>query len=91
MMYFLFRGLYMKTFVRKRGLSGESFNFFYFIYCSADRQWSTSWFIKNLHDRLFSSVFDATWLNTQYYKVRIKSKVEQSRDRSSALPHISVL
>ena len=33
-------------------------------------------------------VFDATLLNTQQYKVRIKGKVEQSRERSSALPYI---
>ena len=31
-------------------------------------------------------VFDATLLITQHYKVRIKSKVEQSRERSSTLP-----
>ena len=29
---------------------------------------------------------DATLLNTQYYKVRIKGKVEQSRERISTLP-----
>ena len=29
-------------------------------------------------------------LNTQQYKVRIKSKVEQSREMSSALPYTSV-
>ena len=34
-------------------------------------------------------VLDATLLSTQYYKVRIKSKVEQSRERSSALPYTS--
>ena len=28
-------------------------------------------------------VLDATFLNTQYYKVRIKDKEEQSRERSS--------
>ena len=32
-------------------------------------------------------VIDATLLNTQHYKVRIKGKVEQSRERSSALPN----
>ena len=32
-------------------------------------------------------VLDATLLNTQHYKVRIKSKVEQSREWSSALPY----
>ena len=30
-------------------------------------------------------VLDASLLNTQQYKVRIKGKVEQSRERSSAL------
>ena len=29
-------------------------------------------------------------LNTQQYKVRIKGKVEQSRESSSTLPYISV-
>ena len=33
-------------------------------------------------------VLDATLLNAQYYKVRIKGKEEQSRERSSALPYI---
>ena len=32
-------------------------------------------------------VLDASLLNTQHYKVRIKGKVEQSRERSSALPY----
>ena len=35
-------------------------------------------------------VLDTSLLNTQYYKVRIKGKVEQSRERSSALPYTSV-
>ena len=35
-------------------------------------------------------VLDITLLNTQHYKVRIKGKVEQSREWSSALPYISV-
>ena len=30
--------------------------------------------------------FDATLLNTQHYKVRIKGKMEQSMEKSSALP-----
>ncbi len=33
---------------------------------------------------------DATLLNTQQNKVRIKSKVEQSRERSGALPYTLV-
>ena len=35
-------------------------------------------------------VLDAALLNTQHYKVGIKGKVEQSRERSSALPYTSV-
>ena len=31
-------------------------------------------------------LIDATLLNTQHCKVRIKAKVEQSRERSSTLP-----
>ena len=35
-------------------------------------------------------VLDTALLNTQQYEVRIKGKVELSRERSSALPDISV-
>ena len=35
-------------------------------------------------------ILDAAMLNTQHYKVRIKGKVEQSREWSSALPYTSV-
>ena len=35
-------------------------------------------------------VLDASLLNTQHYKARIKGKVEQSRERSSALPYTLV-
>ena len=35
-------------------------------------------------------VLDTSLLNTQQYKVHIKSKVEQSRERGSALPSTSV-
>ena len=35
-------------------------------------------------------VLVASLPNIQYYKVRIKSKVEQSREWSSALPYTSV-
>ena len=37
-------------------------------------------------------VLDASLLNTQHYKVRMKGKVEQSRERSSALAlHLGVV
>ena len=35
-------------------------------------------------------ILDTSLLNTQQYKVRIKGKMEQSRESSSALPYISV-
>ena len=35
-------------------------------------------------------VLDTSLLNTQQYKVGIKVKVEQSRDRSSTVPYTSV-
>ena len=35
-------------------------------------------------------VLDTSLLNTQQYKVRIKGKIEQSRETSSALPYTSV-
>ena len=42
------------------------------------------------YQRLKKMVLDATLFNTQHYKVRIKGKVEQSREWSSALPYTSV-
>ena len=35
-------------------------------------------------------VLDTSLLNTQQYKVRIKGKLEKSRERSSALPYTEV-
>ena len=35
-------------------------------------------------------VLDASLLNTQHYEVRIKGKVEQSKEWSSALPYTLV-
>ena len=35
-------------------------------------------------------VLDASLFNIQQYKVQIKGKVEQSRERSSALPYTLV-
>ena len=42
------------------------------------------------YQRLKKIVLDATLINTQYYKVRIKAKMEQSREWSSALPYTTV-
>ena len=35
-------------------------------------------------------VLSAALLNTRHYKVQIKGKMEQSRERSNALPYITV-
>ena len=35
-------------------------------------------------------VLDTFLLNTQHYKVLIKDEVEQSKEKSNALPYISV-
>ena len=40
--------------------------------------------------QILKKVLDATLLSTQHYKVRIKSKVEQSWEWSSALPYTVV-
>ena len=40
--------------------------------------------------KILKMVFDTFLLNTHQYKVCIKGKVEQSRERSSALPYTSV-
>ena len=42
------------------------------------------------YQRLKKMVLDAALLNTQYYKVRIKGKVEQSWEWSRAFSYISV-
>ena len=40
--------------------------------------------------KTFKMVLDTSLLNTQQYKIRIKGKVKQSREKSSALPYTSV-
>ena len=40
--------------------------------------------------KTFKMVLDASLLNTEHYKVLIKGKVEQSREKSSALSYTSV-
>ena len=40
--------------------------------------------------KTFKMVLDTSLLNTQQYKVRIKGKVEQYKERSSAFPYTSL-
>ncbi len=42
------------------------------------------------YQRLKKMVLDATLLSTQHYKVRIKGKVEQSREMSGSFPYTLV-
>ena len=39
----------------------------------------------------YQMVLDATLLNTHHYKVRLKVKVDNSREMSNALPYTLVL
>ena len=52
-----------------------------------DRVSIPGWVIPKFEKR----VIDTSLLNTQHYEVRIKVKVEQSTERSSALPYTVVL
>ena len=45
---------------------------------------------RSSHTEDLKMVLDTSLLNTHHYKVRIKGKVEQYRERSCALPYTSV-
>ena len=45
---------------------------------------------RSSHTKDFKMVLDSSLLNAQQYKVRIKGKVEQYREKGSALPYTSV-
>ena len=45
---------------------------------------------SQVESKTWKLVLDAALLNTQHYKVGIKGKVEQSREKSSALSYTSV-
>ena len=53
-------------------------------------EFSIKVFLGHVIPKTQKMVLDTSLLNTQQYKVRIKGKVEQSRERSSALPYTSV-
>ena len=57
------------------------------VFASGPGDWGSipGWVIPNTQ----KMVLDATLLNTQYYKVCIKGKVEQSIEWSCALPYTS--
>ena len=43
-----------------------------------------------LYQRLKKMIRDTSLLNTKNYKVRIKCKVDQSKERNNTIPYISV-
>ena len=62
-------------------------------FVSSVRQWSRrlGFNPRSSHTKdLKKMVLDTTLFNTQQYKVCIKGKVEQSRERSSVLPYTLV-
>ena len=60
-----------------------------FKYMFLIRDWVQS-LVKSYQILKKKMVLDAALLNTQRYKVRIKGKVAQSKEWSSALPYTSV-
>ena len=46
--------------------------------------------LRRLIPKTLKMVLDVSLLNTRHYKVRIKDKVEQSRERCSAFPYTLV-
>ena len=46
--------------------------------------------LRSSHNKDLKMILDNSLLNTQHNKVRIKSKVEQSRERCGSLPYTSV-
>ena len=47
--------------------------------------------LSRIIPKTFKMVLDTSLLNTQQYKVRVKGKVEQSRERSSTLLYFGVV
>ena len=75
--------------LNKRGIKDE---FWAIGLMSCVHQWSgkPGFTPRSSHTKDSKMVLDATLLNTHHYKVRIKGKVEQSREWSSTLPYTSV-
>ena len=74
------------------------FDPFLFVHTPAGNIFKVQWFAECLLNHLTCAVVPKThkivlgsaMLNTQHYKVWIKGKVEQSRERSSMLPYTLV-
>ena len=60
----------------------------YTYFANGPRDWGSV--LGSVIPKAQKMVLDASLLSTQRYKIRIKDKVEQSREWISALPNISV-
>ena len=58
------------------------------VFASSSEDWGS--ILGGVIPKTQKMVLDAPFLNTQHDKVRIKGKVEQSMEWSSALPYTSV-
>ena len=67
------------------------YHFMLLLYFIANYPGDLGSILGHIIPKTLKMILDTSLLNTQQYKVRIKGKVEQSRERSSALPCISVL
>ena len=56
----------------------------------ANGPWDQGSIPGRVKPKTLKMVLDTSLFNTQQYKVRIKGKVEQSRERSSTLPYTLV-
>ena len=56
----------------------------------ANDPWDLGSILGRVIPKTLKMVLDTSLLKTQQYKVHINGKVEQSRERSSALPYTSV-
>ena len=70
----------------RRALNNLSFKDRVFANGTVDRGSIQGWVIP----KTLKMILDTAFLNTQHYKERIRDKVEQPRERSSALPYTSV-
>ena len=61
---------------------------FYFVFANVPGDWGP--IPGRVIPKTQKMVLDSAWLNTPDYKVRIKGKIEQSEERSSALHYTSV-
>ena len=62
----------------------------HFVHCTVNGPGDLGSIPGRVIPKTLKMVLDTSLLNTQHYKVRIKDKVDESREKSSALPYTSV-